>query len=351
MAVWNFTPGHQSRLHLPRRFWSAKWLAIGWQTWYAVSGFNKNPGDSSQGDSYHLTSLTGTDVYLYGTANGSYQVVLDDSTQSFSEATTDLLYSSQALVEESHVVTLRAQPSNASRILGFNRAVISGSQLDSSSLTYSGTWTNNTLQGIPNNTVTAPFHQTVDAGNSVRMNFSGAVAAALYATTNFGHGLYSVSGLDSARTYGLDVTNMSGGAKLSLNSAVTYQVDPPPISTTGSIAEIVAPVVGVIVLGLIAVFVWLRSRKRRETAATAVSPLIIPDRESDPASPEMRSHTTASGKGRVMFAHVGKKSNDLQRSETACDLESTSLASPHMPSKDIGLPRKELQAVAGLARP
>ncbi|KAJ7677946.1 hypothetical protein DFH06DRAFT_1167453 [Mycena polygramma] len=165
------------------------------------------------------------------------------------------------------------------------------------------------------------------------MNFSGAVAVALYATTNFGHGLYSVSldnaapqifngstfwlvtntviffqsGLDSARTYGLNVINMSGGAKLSLNSAVTYQVDPPPISTTGSsrgtshakIAEIVAPIVGVVVLGLIAVFVWLRSRKHREAAATAVSPLILPDRESDPAAPEMRNPT--SGKGHAML--------------------------------------------------
>jgi hypothetical protein len=60
------------------------------------------------------------------------------------------------------------------------------------SLSYSGQWTTNTVQGIPNNTVTAPFHQTVDAGASAQMNFSSAVAVAVHASTNFGHGLYSV---------------------------------------------------------------------------------------------------------------------------------------------------------------
>lgn len=39
-------------------------LQNGWQTWYTVSGFNKNPGDSSHGDSFHLTSLDGAEVSL-----------------------------------------------------------------------------------------------------------------------------------------------------------------------------------------------------------------------------------------------------------------------------------------------
>jgi hypothetical protein len=39
-------------------------LQSGWQTWYTVSGFNKNPGDSSHGDSFHLTSLDGAEVSL-----------------------------------------------------------------------------------------------------------------------------------------------------------------------------------------------------------------------------------------------------------------------------------------------
>jgi hypothetical protein len=61
-----------------------------------------------------------------------------------------------------------------------------------SALSYSGQWSNNTVQGIPNSTVTAPFHQTVDEGASVRMNFSNASAVALYGSTNFGHELYSI---------------------------------------------------------------------------------------------------------------------------------------------------------------
>ena len=55
-----------------------------------------------------------------------------------------------------------------------------------------GNWTSNTVQGIPNSSVTAPFHQTLDAGASVMMNVSKVVAIALHASTNFGHELYSV---------------------------------------------------------------------------------------------------------------------------------------------------------------
>ncbi|KAJ7911620.1 hypothetical protein B0H13DRAFT_2008975 [Mycena leptocephala] len=335
MALWNFTIPDTSPIFTYQPYADGFGLQSGWQTWYTVSGFNKNPGDSSHGDSFHLTSLDGAEVslefygsaiYLYGTANASYEVVLDDAAQSLS-ATTDLLYSSDGLIEEHHVVTLRARPSSTTQQLGFSHAVVSASpggktstqvfhdNFDTS-LSYSGQWTTNTVQGIPNNTVTAPFHQTVDAGASAQMNFSSAVAVAVHASTNFGHGLYSVSldgvpqiyngstfwlvtdtviffqsGLDPTRVYALDMINMSGGGKLTLSSVVTYQVDQPqPPNTTGTpaatrgtsshtakVAEIAGPVAGVVVvLGLVSVFFWLRSRKRRVDPAASISPLILP---------------------------------------------------------------------------
>jgi hypothetical protein len=108
-------------------------------------------------------------------------------------------------------------------VLGFNHAVVSISELvhhdamacysrlivylgscsqriptetfydnSNTALSYAGRWANMTVEGIPNNTVTAPFHRALDAGSSVAMNFSNAVAIALYASTNIGHLLYSV---------------------------------------------------------------------------------------------------------------------------------------------------------------
>ncbi|KAJ6551179.1 hypothetical protein B0H19DRAFT_163324 [Mycena capillaripes] len=337
MALWNFTIPGASPILSYHPYADGFGLQNGWQTWYTVSGFNKNPGDSSHGDSYHLTSLPGAQVsleffgsaiYLYGNSNASYEVVVDNDVESFSGAT-GLLYSNAGLIEENHIVTLRAQPTNLTQQVQFGSAIISSSASSSggqiptqkfydntaSALSYSGQWTNSTVQGIPNNTVTAPFHQTVDAGASVSMNISSAAAVALYASTNFGHDLFSVSldnaapqifnastfwlvtdtviffqsGLDFGRTYNLNIINMSGGAKLTLNSVVTYQVTNGSNSTTAQansgtsshsgakIGEIVGPIVGVFVLGLIATFFWLRSRKRRASREAVVSPLVLPE--------------------------------------------------------------------------
>ncbi|KAJ7845563.1 hypothetical protein B0H13DRAFT_1463286, partial [Mycena leptocephala] len=332
MAQWNFTILDTSPilsyceptiiLHLSTHLTTTDGFGLqnGWQTWYTVSGFNKHPGDSSQGDSFHLTSLNGAEVslqfygsalYLYGTANASYEVTFDNSTQSFSGTTAaDLLYLKEGLVEKNHTamsavcacflnpgsivaVTLRAKPSNATEQIGFSRAIVStstGLSFTTTPTAYSGNWISKTVQGIPNDTVTAPFYLTVDAGASVRVNVRGAVAVALYASTNWGHQLYSVSldnavsqiynastfglvtntviffqsGLDPDRMYAVNVINLSGGATLSLSSATAYQI---MISGTSShyakIGAIVGPIVGVLILSLIAAFCWLRARKRR----------------------------------------------------------------------------------------
>ncbi|KAF7369213.1 TPR-REGION domain-containing protein [Mycena venus] len=277
----------------------------------------------------------GSAVYLYGTANSLYDITLDERVQSFTGAT-DLLYLNEGLIEENHLITLRTRPINSTQQMRVSHVVVSASHQQvpkdvfydnfDSALTYSGNWTSNTVLGIPNSSVTAPFHQTLDAGANVKMNFSNAVAVALYGSTNFGHELYSVSlnngvpqiynastfwlvtnavmappppflgprsdilpirSRSPDETYTLDVINLSGGAKLTLNSVIVYQVagslnstsSPAPSSRGTSphiakVAEIVAPIVSVLVLVLVAAF-WLRSRRLRANRAAPITPLVI----------------------------------------------------------------------------
>ncbi|KAJ7240854.1 hypothetical protein B0H12DRAFT_1134292 [Mycena haematopus] len=341
MALWNYTIPDASPILSYHPYADGFGLSNGWQTYYTVSGFNTQPGEGSEGVSSHLTMLPGAEVslqfygsavYLYGTVNASYEVILDENVLLF-EGATGVLYSNQNLIEESHSVTLKVNPANTTPLMAFTSATVTTSDQEiptpvfhdnsDSALSYFGNWTSNTVQGIPNSSVTAPFHQTLNAGASVMMNFSSAVAIELYASTNFGHGLYSVSldneapqiyngstfwlvtdtvvfvqaGLDPGRTHTLNVTNLSGGAKFTLSSVVTYEVDvsqtgpsQPSNSSTGpggsqgasshsgsvKVAEIVGPVVGVLILGLLSVVLWLRSRKPRPNDETSITPLVLP---------------------------------------------------------------------------
>ncbi|KAJ7195770.1 hypothetical protein GGX14DRAFT_403735 [Mycena pura] len=91
----------------------------------------------------------------------------------------------------------------------------------------------------PQMTVTAPFHETVHAGDSIRTNFSSALAVADYASINYGQEIYSVflnnemsqiysgstfllvpdtviffqSGLEPMTVYAVNIINMSGGGR------------------------------------------------------------------------------------------------------------------------------------------
>ncbi|KAJ7489165.1 hypothetical protein FB451DRAFT_1125416 [Mycena latifolia] len=343
MSLWNFTIPDTSPILSYHPYADGFGLQNGWQTWYTTSGFNTQLGESGQGDSYHLTRLAdaqvtlqfyGSAIYLYGTANASYEVTLDNAVESFSSAN-GLMYSKEGLIEENHSVTLTSKSGDATELLGFGHAVVSSSDQQlpvetfydnsNSALSYTGRWTSMTVKGIPNSTVTAPFHRALGVGSSVTMNFSSAVAIALYGSNNFGHLLYSVSidneppqisnastfwlvadtpiffrsGLDPGRMHTLNATNISGGGEnFTLSSVVVYQADPSqstPSSTSSSsaggsntttgtsahshskVGEIVGPVVGalVLVLGLIAGFLWLRSRKSRRDLSATISPLIL----------------------------------------------------------------------------
>ncbi|KAJ7770290.1 hypothetical protein DFH07DRAFT_768798 [Mycena maculata] len=287
-------------------------LNNGWQAWYTTSGFNTSPGESGQGDSYHVTSLVGAQVTL------RFYVTLTVSN------------GTQPLKFKSAIVSTVGNPA---QVFYDN---------SNSALAYSGQWTSQTVQGIPNSSVSVPFHQTLNTGASVTMNFANAVALALYASVNFGHGLYSVSlddgapqiyngstnwlvantavffqsGLDPDTTHTFNATNISGGnQKFTLSSVFAYQLEASQTisssitgnainSATGTgdltssnkhakVEEIVGPVVGVLVclIALVATFLWLRSRRisRANDPLNTISPLILPSRR-----PRVRATKTTS---------------------------------------------------------
>ncbi|KAK7023137.1 hypothetical protein R3P38DRAFT_3317360 [Favolaschia claudopus] len=346
MALWNFTIPDTSPIFT---YPDGVDLRNGWQTFYSGSGFNTQPGESPEGDSSHVTMLPsaelsldfyGIGIYLYGQMNASYEVVLDNDVHSM-EGNTGLLYGNQNLTEEIHSLTLRAKASSDRFLLGFAQAqvTVSDRQMPTqvfhdnsdSVFSYSGIWTTNTVADIPNSSVTAPFHQTLDFGASVTMNFSRAGTVAVHGSTNFGHGLYSVSldneapktyngstfwlvadtllylqsGLDPNSTHHLNITNLSGGGKLTLSSVITYEDDTistssaqSPSSTLGSapkasassrtgsshsakIAKIAAPIAiaGVLLICVLLLLIWrIRSRKRRESLEATITPLVLPER-------------------------------------------------------------------------
>ncbi|KAJ7220698.1 hypothetical protein GGX14DRAFT_515053, partial [Mycena pura] len=344
MAQWNFSIMDTSPMLSYRPYSDGFGLQNGWQTWYTTSGFNTQPGESPEGNSYHLTSLSGAEVtfqfygsavYLFGTSNSSYEVTLDNTVNSLAP-TDGLLYSNEGLIEGTHSVTLTARPTNAAQMLGFTEAIVSTSDQPTpiqtfydnpnAALSYSGQWTYDTVSGIPNSSVTAPFHQSLNAGSGVFFNFSNATAIALYGSTNFGHELYSVSidniapnvyngstfwlvantvlffqsGLDPDRSYTLNATNLSPDGKFTLSSVVTYGLDTTQGSSpttagalpsssskpshsnpqsSAKIGKIVGPIVGALVfLSLLALFFVFRTRYRRRPRdiSTSISPLIIP---------------------------------------------------------------------------
>ncbi|KAJ3473874.1 hypothetical protein NLI96_g12779 [Meripilus lineatus] len=105
----------------------------GWRAWYSQIGFNNDCGKESVGDSLHITSsagasvqltFSGTAVYLFGTANSSYEVSLDTRTTSFPPPLDNLLFSAVGLLPGTHYVNLTANPQTGQQ-LAFDRAIIS----------------------------------------------------------------------------------------------------------------------------------------------------------------------------------------------------------------------------------
>lgn len=65
---------------------------------------------------------------------------------------------------------------------------------NTTAITYTGNWTpDKVVSGVPSSSSSAPFHTTSDFGASASLNFCGR-AVAVYGSTTFGHGQYSVVG-------------------------------------------------------------------------------------------------------------------------------------------------------------
>ncbi|KAJ7621354.1 hypothetical protein FB45DRAFT_1006664 [Roridomyces roridus] len=328
MSLWNFTVNDTSPILSYHPYADGSSAQNGWQLFYTSSGFNTQTGESGQGDSFHVTSLSGGQVtlgfhgnavYLYGSSNASYDITLDGTVHSFSP-TSGLLYSNTALTEDDHSVTLTAKPSNSSQVLQFGSAIVTDSTTSSptpkivdnadSALEYYGSWTTSTAQGVPNSSVSLPFHQTLSVGSGFTMQLPvSTVAVALYASTNFGHGLYSVAIDDKApQTFngstnwlvgdtliyfeaGMNgnTTHKLGGAKFTLSRVVAYQLDDvsaPPTSnppahskskTKVNVGAIIGPIVGVVLLLLLIWWLYTQvARMRRRVSGDAETQRVDP---------------------------------------------------------------------------
>ncbi|KAJ7750231.1 hypothetical protein B0H16DRAFT_1887848 [Mycena metata] len=346
-SLWNYTIDDASPFltYLPYADGSNSGLNKGWTPWYTKTGYLVQNAAAGDGDSYHITSLPGASVtlnfygsaaFFYGTSNTTYSVTVDNQPAVSSEAPRsdlNLLFAINDLKEGTHSVTLTAgQPSSGagSPQLAFDRAIISTplinnqipSELfyDNTDITmfkYNGDWSSGTGPGIPNSTVTHPFHQTFAQGSSVELDIDiGAVAVALWGVGDWGNGLYNVTldgseiayngstfwevpdsllfyggGLDPNKTHKLVVTQTSPSNpdKLALNSLRVYNISvaqniasspsassapanmssastPSAHSSTKSstkVGVIVGPILAVVVLGLVGFVFWWRSRRNR----------------------------------------------------------------------------------------
>ena len=157
-----------------------------------------------------MCGCTGNGVILRGTSNCTYTVTLDNnivpaSNSTSSSSISNVLFSSTSLSPGLHQVTLTAQPSASDQILSFSGGLVlsvangtlSTPTTDTydnqnTSISYSGTWqANKTASGIPSAQSELPFHTTSEQGASAHLNFAGR-AVAVYGSTTFGHGLYTI---------------------------------------------------------------------------------------------------------------------------------------------------------------
>ncbi|OCH88757.1 hypothetical protein OBBRIDRAFT_65288 [Obba rivulosa] len=287
--VWNYTIDDSSSVFtfLPHGDGGADdFIQFGWQPWYSGSGFNTAGGEESSGQSQHITSLfgasvglnfSGTAIYIFGSANGSYEVSLDGTVSSglIPDSGRNLLFSQDNLSPGVHYVNLTAQPIAAQdQQIHFDGAVVT-TTLDqedppvpvvydntNQSLAYNGTWSVSNANNIPSAANPAPFHQTKASGASVSLEFSDAVGIAINGTRNWGNWVYSVSldgeqtsyngstmwligdallfyanDLDPNKNHTVELINVSDGMNLWLNSITVFATNAAsttPNSTTVS---------------------------------------------------------------------------------------------------------------------
>ncbi|KAJ7610921.1 hypothetical protein FB45DRAFT_942030 [Roridomyces roridus] len=287
MSLWNFTLDDTSPFfsYAPYADGSNSGLGNGWIPWYSSSGYLSSNGEGGSGTSYHRTSLSGasvtlafygTGVDLYGLANCTYEVTLDNAPYSPKSVPSQMLASISNLTEATHTVTLKATPTGATEQLAFDRAMVFTplvdnqvpaeeffDNTDTSVLRYSGDWTPGSAPGIPNATVSHPWQETFDAGASVSMDIGvGAVGVSLWGMANWGNWDFNVSidggppntyngstfwkipdallyyqgGLDPTKNHTVTLANTTLKMKLALNSMRVYKIDNAAAAATSSSA-------------------------------------------------------------------------------------------------------------------
>ncbi|KAJ7687360.1 hypothetical protein B0H17DRAFT_1180834 [Mycena rosella] len=219
---------------------------------------------------------------------------------------------------------LAARPKNSSQQLAFDRAVISAplvnnqtpvevfyDNLDTIVLNYAGDWGTSTADGIPNATVTHPWHNTSILGASVSMDIEvGAVGVSLWGMANWGNWIYTVfidggaqntyngstfckvpdallfyqGGLDPTKNHTVSLINASN-LNLALNSirvqriaaTVTSSSSGTRVTTSsthtsahsGVRAGVIAgSILGAVLLTIVCGFLWWRLRRNRFRAST-----------------------------------------------------------------------------------
>ncbi|GJE98270.1 hypothetical protein PsYK624_144960 [Phanerochaete sordida] len=344
MYSWNSTINDTSPI-LDFHPYSEGPLQFGWATAFDASAsyFNTVYGEEADGSSLHITSFPGasvnlqfegTAIYLYGSANCSYTVTLDNQNVNVPpQRPYGLLFYQEDLDPITHFVTLTAQPkANTTEQLSFSQAVFT-STIDQSAtgltelvvqnwndtLQYQGSWTNGSgVANIPNKAHPGVFKQTQQPNASVSLNFTNGVAVAVHGSRNYGHYTYDVvldgqkfsynasttweigdsllfyhTGLDpdSDHTIQLINTGMQDYYKTTLNWFSVFSVNntaggasgPPPSEGSStpshktSVGVIVGPVIaGVAVIAIaLALFVYYRRRRPRgrdEDDEDSVSP-------------------------------------------------------------------------------
>ncbi|KAH7103326.1 hypothetical protein BKA62DRAFT_696547 [Auriculariales sp. MPI-PUGE-AT-0066] len=168
--------------------------ALGWAIWTSRQGFNKDPGETAEGDILHVSSQAGASfalsfygsgIRLLGTSNSTFQLILDNHEVPVTPAE-DTLFSIDSLEEMDHTLVLTVTDEDETLHLGFESAVITSSSpalLESSiypsfssDVSYSGDWT---PKSIPQGT----WQQTTQYQASVSLTFRSARAIAIHSPT------------------------------------------------------------------------------------------------------------------------------------------------------------------------
>jgi hypothetical protein len=182
---------------------------------------------------------------------------------------------------------------------------------NSSALAYSNGWSLASARGIPNSTVTIPYHTTSEQGSSVSFAFHAAAGIEIQGMTSADSGQYTVNfdgrdygfntttsvlvpddvlffqtGLDPLKEYAITLTNSDSNlGVLSLNSVTVFEVpstvqtsDPHPTEVTPktSSKHSTGPLVGIIAgsvsaLVLLSLFIFFLIVKRRKSAPSSHS--------------------------------------------------------------------------------